>query len=108
MTVSMKSTSLWDVTPCSLVEVYRRFLETYEYCLHFQGRRVGQVRSKQQAGECLLVASDSSSEMSAKFRQTVPVRRAVGTSRVTREAIVTCSMELTTLMLLLFLDIFTA
>jgi hypothetical protein len=32
---SMKMTVLWDVVPCSLVEVYRRFGGAY--CLHHQG-----------------------------------------------------------------------
>jgi hypothetical protein len=30
-----KITVLWDVAPCSLVEVYRRFRGAY--CLHHQG-----------------------------------------------------------------------
>jgi hypothetical protein len=32
---SMKMTVFWDVAPCSLVDVYRRFRGTY--CLHHQG-----------------------------------------------------------------------
>jgi hypothetical protein len=32
---SMKMTVFWDVAPCSLVEVYRRF--TCAYSLHYQG-----------------------------------------------------------------------
>jgi len=35
MAVTMKSTVLWDVTPCNLVAKYSRFTETC--CLHFQG-----------------------------------------------------------------------
>jgi hypothetical protein len=31
----MKMTVFWDVSPCSLVEVYRRFRGAY--CLHHQG-----------------------------------------------------------------------
>jgi hypothetical protein len=32
---SMKITIFWDVAPCSLVEVYRRFRGAF--CLHYQG-----------------------------------------------------------------------
>jgi hypothetical protein len=31
----VKMTVLWDIAPCSLVEVYRRFRGAY--CLHHQG-----------------------------------------------------------------------
>jgi hypothetical protein len=34
-TVNMKSISIWDVTPCSLVEVYR-LLELFTYSLTLQ------------------------------------------------------------------------
>jgi hypothetical protein len=37
----MQSSVFWDVTPCSLVEVYRHFGVTYR--LHLQGRRVSQA-----------------------------------------------------------------
>jgi hypothetical protein len=40
--LTVKSTSFWDVTPCSLVEVYRRFREPY--CLHIlEGLRLNQL-----------------------------------------------------------------
>jgi hypothetical protein len=35
----MKSNIFREATPCTLLEVYRRFGETY--CLHLQVRRVG-------------------------------------------------------------------
>jgi hypothetical protein len=39
--LTVKSTSFWDVTPCGLVEVYRRFGEPY--CLHIlEGLRLNQ------------------------------------------------------------------
>jgi hypothetical protein len=41
----MKSTIMLDVTPCSLVEVYRRFGRTY--CLHLQNLKVSQASRKQ-------------------------------------------------------------
>jgi hypothetical protein len=44
---SLKSTDIWSVTPCSLVEVYRCFKAIY--CLHRQGLEVSQARSRQQA-----------------------------------------------------------
>jgi hypothetical protein len=34
MVASMKMTAFWDVAPCSLVEVDRRFRGVY--CLHYQ------------------------------------------------------------------------
>jgi hypothetical protein len=34
-TASIKMIALWDIAPCSLVEVYRRFRDAY--CLHNQG-----------------------------------------------------------------------
>jgi hypothetical protein len=34
----MKNTTFYDVIPCSLVEIYQRFGETY--CIHLQLRRV--------------------------------------------------------------------
>jgi hypothetical protein len=40
--VSLKMAVFWDVAPCSLVEVYRRFRGAY--CLHHQG---GDGKSKQ-------------------------------------------------------------
>jgi hypothetical protein len=36
--VTMKNTTLWDVTPCSLAEVYKYFGGMYR--LHFLGQRV--------------------------------------------------------------------
>jgi hypothetical protein len=36
----MDSTLSWDATPCSLIEICRRFGGTY--CFHLQGRRVRQ------------------------------------------------------------------
>jgi hypothetical protein len=38
------STTFWDVTPCSLVEIFLRFGGTY--CLHRQGRKVSQTSNK--------------------------------------------------------------
>jgi hypothetical protein len=36
--VTIESTAFWDVTPCSLVQVYRRFGVTY--CLHLDIRKL--------------------------------------------------------------------
>lgn len=36
--MAMNNTVFWGVTPCSLIEVYRRFRGTY--CLHLQGQGV--------------------------------------------------------------------
>jgi hypothetical protein len=52
---AMKSTSFWDLTPYSLVEVYRYF--GVKYCLYFQGWRVSQVSSQQEASSHLLLPS---------------------------------------------------
>jgi hypothetical protein len=35
LTASMKMTVFWDVAPCSLIEIYRRYRDAY--CLHQQG-----------------------------------------------------------------------
>jgi hypothetical protein len=40
-----KSTIFWDVTPCSLVGIYRRFGGTG--CLHIQSRSIGQASKRQ-------------------------------------------------------------
>jgi hypothetical protein len=39
-----KSTIFWDITPCSLLSVNRRFGGTYR--LHLQGRRIGRARNQ--------------------------------------------------------------
>jgi hypothetical protein len=39
--VTIKNIIFCDVTPCSLIEVYRRF--GIAYCLHFRGRSVSQA-----------------------------------------------------------------
>jgi hypothetical protein len=35
MAANMKMTDFWDVAPCNLIEIYRRFGGAY--CLHNQG-----------------------------------------------------------------------
>jgi hypothetical protein len=47
MALSMKSTVLCDVTPCSLVSTYRKL--GIMYCLHLQVRKVSQVCRKQES-----------------------------------------------------------
>jgi hypothetical protein len=42
--VVMKSSMFWDITPCSLFKVNRRFGGTS--CLHLHGRRILQVRCR--------------------------------------------------------------
>jgi hypothetical protein len=44
----MKEAIFWNVTPCSTVEIHRRFGRMYS--LHLWCWRVGQARSRQQAG----------------------------------------------------------
>jgi hypothetical protein len=44
--VTIKSVVFWDVTPCSLIGVHRRY--AVMYCLYIQGRRVSQENSKKQ------------------------------------------------------------
>jgi hypothetical protein len=41
--MNMKSTTFWDVKPCSLVEAHWPFRETY--CLYIKGWRVSQAGS---------------------------------------------------------------
>jgi hypothetical protein len=42
--LTKKSTIYWDMTPCSPVEIHRRFGETY--CIHFQCRKISQKSNK--------------------------------------------------------------
>jgi hypothetical protein len=51
--LTMKNTAFWDMTLCSLIEVYCSFRGTY--CHHLQGQRVSQARSKQIAVIYLLL-----------------------------------------------------
>jgi hypothetical protein len=48
-TIGLKSTVVLDVTPCSPVEVDRRFGGTY--CLNLQGWTVSQARNQEQTGD---------------------------------------------------------
>jgi hypothetical protein len=45
MAETMHRTNFWEVTPCNLIEVLRRFEGMY--CLHHQGRRVSRARKQQ-------------------------------------------------------------
>jgi hypothetical protein len=45
MVETMESTDFWEMTPCNLIEVLRRFGGMY--CLHHQGRRVSRSRKHQ-------------------------------------------------------------
>jgi hypothetical protein len=56
----MKSTIFWDITPCSLLKVNRRFGGTYR--LHPQIRRISQQETSVKAGgeqsqACFLLGS---------------------------------------------------
>jgi hypothetical protein len=44
----MKSINFWNIMPCSLLTVNRRFGGTYR--LHLQGSRISQVRNQREAG----------------------------------------------------------
>jgi hypothetical protein len=43
----MKSTIIWDITPCSPLKVNRRFEWTYP--LHLQGRKISRARNKRES-----------------------------------------------------------
>jgi hypothetical protein len=45
--VVMKSSTFWDITPCSPLKVNWRFWGTC--CFHLQGRRVSQARNQHEA-----------------------------------------------------------
>jgi hypothetical protein len=45
--VVMKSTILWDITPCSSLRVKRRFGGTYR--LHLQGRKISRRRNQRES-----------------------------------------------------------
>jgi hypothetical protein len=74
----MKSFIFWDTTPCSMLKVNRRFRGTSR--LHFQGRRISQVRSQSQAASkqsfysayswTLKMVATCSSETSVDFQRT--------------------------------------
>jgi hypothetical protein len=42
--VVIKNTVIWDITPCSLLKVNRRFGRTYR--LHLQGLRISRARTQ--------------------------------------------------------------
>jgi hypothetical protein len=91
----MKNSVLWDITLCILVKVIRRLRGIYG--LHFQGLRVRQARSEQEAeGVCRVVTPCSlgKSLVSAwltlrpsRWRLYVPQRRSVDFHRTTRRYI---------------------
>jgi hypothetical protein len=43
----IKSTIFWDITPCSLLKVNRRFGETYH--LHLQGGKISRARNQRES-----------------------------------------------------------
>jgi hypothetical protein len=47
VTLSLKCSIFWDITPCSLVEVHRLF--GWTYCFHLQGRNGSQATYQQEA-----------------------------------------------------------
>jgi hypothetical protein len=76
--VPLNITIFWDTPVCSLVDVYRRFGETY--CLHHKGRKVNRASNKQSRVVALLLLAQlnfdpeergsSSSEKMVNFHQT--------------------------------------
>jgi hypothetical protein len=76
--VHLKITIFWNALVCSLVEVYRRFGETY--CLHLQGRKASRASNKHSRAVALLLLAQlnfypeegrsSSSENTVNFYQT--------------------------------------
>jgi hypothetical protein len=47
MCIKLKSTIFWDITPCSLLKVNRRFGGTYR--LHLQGRKISRARNQSES-----------------------------------------------------------
>jgi hypothetical protein len=45
--IYIKSTIFWDITPCSPLNVNRRFGGTYR--LYLQGRRISQTRNQRES-----------------------------------------------------------
>jgi hypothetical protein len=75
LTVVVKSTIFWDITPCSPLNVNRRFGETYR--LHFQGRRISWARNQRESpllwstySSTLKMEAICSSETSADIQRT--------------------------------------
>jgi hypothetical protein len=44
--INFKSTIFWDITPCNLLKVNRRFRGTYR--LYLQGRRISRARNQRE------------------------------------------------------------
>jgi hypothetical protein len=49
--VFMKSSTFWDIMPCSPMKINRPFIVTYYP--HFQGRRTSHARNQDEAGSKL-------------------------------------------------------
>jgi hypothetical protein len=49
--VVMKSSTFWDIIPCSPLKIYRHFVVIYY--LHFQCRRTSHARNQDEAGSKL-------------------------------------------------------
>jgi hypothetical protein len=62
--MTSRPTIFWDVTPCSPVEVHRRFGGTY----YLQGRRVRQANNQQEASNKQAVRSSETSVTSTGLR----------------------------------------
>jgi hypothetical protein len=51
---NLKSTILWDITPCSPLEVNRRFGRIYK--LHLEGRRISRTRNQRAPNASTLIS----------------------------------------------------
>jgi hypothetical protein len=60
----------WKITPCSPLQVNRRFGRTYR--LHLQVRRISQARNKHEAGGKICLRRDCSS---LKMEENIPQKR---------------------------------
>jgi hypothetical protein len=95
--VVMKSTIFWDITPCSLLSVNRRFGGTYR--LHLQGRRntffrVEEIRSRNHLLACWFLAGLISSTL--KMEAIGSSETSVDTQRTTRpytESVLVCTND---------------
>jgi hypothetical protein len=76
-----KSTIFWDIMPCSLLKVNRRFGRTYR--LHLQGRRIRQAREELCLPYAFTVLSCSAYSSTLKMEAICSSETSVGFQRTT-------------------------
>jgi hypothetical protein len=81
----MKSTILWDITPCSPLKVSRHFGGTYR--LHLQSRRISRGRNQHQVAPTFTLVSCSAYSSTLKMEAICSSETSVYFQRTTRRYI---------------------